>query len=57
MEMNKGPGQSCKDVIGPTASRLVAIKRHPGFSLMQRVAYLSDDIEISKYETTKKASN
>lgn len=34
------PGHSCRSVICPTASRLVAMKRHPGFSRTQRVPYL-----------------
>lgn len=44
MQFNKGPGHSWEAVICPTASRLVAIKRHPGFSRMQRVPYLLDEI-------------
>ena len=34
------PGTSCDSVKCPVASRLVAIKRHPGFSRRQNVAYL-----------------
>lgn len=40
------PGHSCKSVKCPTASRLVAIKRQPGFSRMQRVPYLAIKIMI-----------
>jgi len=44
MGFNRGPGHSWEGVICPTASRLVAMKRHPGFSRMQRVPYLLDEI-------------
>jgi len=44
MGFNIGPGHSWEGVICPTASQLVAMKRHPGFSRMQRVPYLFDEI-------------
>lgn len=38
------PGHSCRSVRFPTASRFVAINRHPGFSRIQRVPYLADNM-------------
>lgn len=40
MDQDDQPGHSCKLVRFPLESQLVAMKRHPGFSRMHKVAYL-----------------
>jgi hypothetical protein len=40
MDKHMVPGHSCKLVRFPLESQLVAMKRHPGFPRMHKVAYL-----------------